>query len=370
MQKVLNMSDDGVTDVVFINENGDEYSKQEKERPKTSYETKFEDFLASATMSSAAMLSIYKYRGRTYNDGLNLIDKFPVDKFADVDGVVLYLREHWGAGDYRLIVREGNKPVVNQHLEVLGEQSKNQNTEKPSEINGVLTQMMNQMRELQNQVIEISRNNTRQETSRKDFIEEMLMMKQVFGQQNQIDPMAQLQSTMSVLQNMGVQIGGQTIEHEEKGFGDLIEKMTPLMEVALNNQMGGQDKKYQQNPIDPKRAQYMKWKQGVSFLINGAKAQADPAMYAEMIISQVGSKGVDVFLKGGDAGVAKFKQLFPEISDHVEWFKLLFEHLKAQMGMPSSVDDEYEDLTSNVVSSNDKETFDHATHDDDESKSS
>lgn len=365
MQIGANMNNDGVTDVVFINENGEEYSKPEKDRPKTSYETKFEDFLASATMSSAAMLSIYKYRGRTYNDGLNLIDKFPVDKFSDVDGVVLYLREHWGAGDYRLIVREGNKPVVNQHLEVLGENTKNQNTEKPSEINGVLTQMMNQMRELQNQVIEISRNNSRQESSRKDFYEEMLIMKQVFGNQNQVDPMAQLQSTMSVLQNMGVQIGGQTIEHEEKGFGDLIEKMTPLMEVALNSQMN--NKTYQQNPIDPKKAQYMKWKQGISFLINGAKASADPAMYAELVIGQVGSSNVEMFLKGGDAGIAKLKQMFPETANHIEWFKLLFEHLKAQMGMPSAVDGEYEDLTSNVVSSNDNETFDHATHNSDAS---
>ena len=46
--------------------------------------------------------------------------------------------------------------------------------------------------------------------------------------------------------------------------------------------------------------------------------------------------------------------LWPEVGAYREWFKLLAEHLKAQMGLPSSVSSEYDDDDLGTGASNDK----------------
>lgn len=89
----------------------------------------------------------------------------------------------------------------------------------------------------------------------------------------------------------------------------------------------------------------MKWKQGITFLLNGAKTNSDAGMYAELVIGQMGAAQVKNFLMMGDAGTKQLRSMFPEINQHATWFTNLFEHLKAQVGLPSSVDSEYDDLT-------------------------
>lgn len=321
-----------------------------QQKHKTDSETKTDALAQALADDENAFVSIHlQENGREI-----FAERIPADKF-DYGQIQTYLKEKYGGGDFRVRLYANGKLRQNKLLEIL--KQKEHVSDKTDGMAGVISQLISRMDRQDQALNAILQNHNNNQNNEMEFLQKMQIYKSLFDNNSQqIDPMAQLQSTMSVLQNMGVQLGGigQTIEHEqEPGFGELIEKFTPLMEVALSSQMQ-KPSKYKQNPIDDqKRAQMMKWKQGVSFLINGAKAKADPGMYAEMVIGQVGANGVKTFVSAGEAGAEKFRAMFPETTAHIEWFKLLFEHLKAQLGMPSSVDSEYDDLTVDIESSND-----------------
>lgn len=360
------MNKNDVTDVVFINDDGN-YADREPDKPKTGYDNRFEEFMATVGQGSAAVLSIYKYRGSTYNDGLTLIDKFPVDKFNDMDSVVLYLRKHWGAGDYRVIVRDGKTPKVNEHVEVIGQIDQNKHEDKPSGVENVLLQMMNQMESLQKQIINLSSNNQTGGMNRREVLEDLAMMKNIFdtGVQPQRSAVSEMKEMMGLFQTMGMNpFGGGVVatqepEEKEPGFGDLLEKITPLIEAGMRNSQ----QQPQQNPTQPNNQQrdMSMWKQGVAMLLNGAKRNQDPGMYAEMILGQIDSSQIQKFMSLGDQAVTRLGMMFPEIKPYGAWFNMLFEHLKAQLGMPSSVASEYEDdepLTGETISGENSQTLD------------
>ena len=103
------------------------------------------------------------------------------------------------------------------------------------------------------------------------------------------------------------------------------------------------------------------WKQGVAMLLNGAKRNQDPGVYAELILGQIDSSQIQKFMSLGDQAVTRLGMMFPEIKPYGAWFNMLFEHLKAQLGMPSSVASEYEDdepLTGETISGENSQTLD------------
>ena len=65
---------------------------------------------------------------------------------------------------------------------------------------------------------------------------------------------------------------------------------------------------------------------------------------------------------GGPDSVKKLAQIDPRVQQYAPWFIQLGEHIKAMLGMPSTVGDLYEgDESGNVAQSQEKFTVDNET---------
>ena len=292
------------------------------------------------------------------------VARFPADKY-DYGQVMEHLRLHFGGGEYRLrlyakgrLRKGGNKLVTIAHPQKLQVEN-NDNT--------TLQIVMAQMEKMNVQIVEVLKDKNGGGSSRMEMMQELMMMKQVFSSEKSGGGMGEIISVISSLKELGINIGS-VAEPEEKGFSHLLEMAAPVFAQALAPREP-QVQQYRQNPAPQLAQQHqqqpptqnkgekmnMMIAMGLVPLINAAKKNAPPENYAPMVIDNVPEEKLRQFFNT-PTGMSELIKIKPEIANYLDWFKLLGEHVKANLGLPSTVDDLYYDEGDDSVIENLTET--------------
>lgn len=283
------------------------------------------------------------------NSPEEFIARFPVDKF-DFGQLQDYLAENYGGGDYRVrlyssnrLVKSGNKLITIAH------RKKTVQANPGGDLVALVLQKMDQ----QNQMLMSILQKPKEQNSRAEFLDELIKMKAIFGGGGGggIDS---VRDALGLIKELGVPVG--EVQKEDAGFSELLEKLAPLVIHAQPQQI--QPKQNPINPQDQQRRQQMNMQQmqlriGIGQLLTAAKKNADPGHWATTVLDMIDMETVKGFVLEGDP-VEKMANIAPEVGSYREWFKLLAEHLKAQMGLPSSVSSEYDDDDLGIGAGNDK----------------
>lgn len=303
-----------------------------------------------------SFLQIHKLTLGGQNMPEQFCERIPADKF-DIGQLSQHISKIFGAGDYRIRLYVKGKIRANKLISVAQAIKADEKSSASSDAAGILDTVLKRMEAQNNQIMMLMSQKNEPQQSRKEMLEEMLMYKQLFGGQNQptpqVDFMSQMTQTISFLKEMGVNIGGATIDGEkEEGFGDLIEKMSPLIGAAIT---AGQTQPAPAPKIDPQivrqkqmnMMQKIAIKSRISVFIKAAAKNSDQSVYAEMLIDQLGEDTAKSYAVNPDI-VGELIKIEPAIATHKEWFELLLEHVKAMLYLPSSVSDLYSEPESDI----------------------
>lgn len=273
------------------------------------------------------------------NSPMEFVARYPADKY-DFGELLALMQEKYGPGDYRFMLYAKGKLRANKLFTVAapkkdyGERQHFEQHNPSTDNMRVLADMMRQQTQMIAELVQGG-------NSRKEFFEELALMKTLFNSEPKGDALKDLESSLTVLERLGIQVGGE----KEPGFGDLLEKMTPVIETALKNPTP------QANPQPRQSAAMfnnMIIKQGLKHLLTAATRGANPAVYAEVIIDRFPPQKIAEFFSADNA-IDKVYELEPKLKPHDEWVKLVIEHVKAIMGMESSVSEEYDDAVDGEV---------------------
>jgi len=295
---------------------------------KTDYEKKLDSLLESMNSDEEAMMSVYRQRG-SGKESMSFLDSFPADKYTHPE-ILMFLKNTYGTGDYRVQVRINGRLRINKLLCVEAPIKDDDNTGGNS-LSGV-SELLNTLMARQDQLFSQMNNKVESES---DIISKMMLYKELFSGASapQVNPMSQLTETLGVLEAMGVSIGGGG--GEDDGFGSLIDKLTPLITYGMNEQNQPTQPQPQPQPQQKRRnnpqqseaskmrmMQNIKIKMGLQYLLTAAVAGNKPEEYAQNVIDQVGEKEI-----GGLFGNPEYMnyliKILPDIERYKEWFTTL-----------------------------------------------
>lgn len=333
----------------------------------TDAQAKIEAMASALRDDSEAFLNIGKLSGTGANQPEQFCARVPADKY-DIGQLNQFISETFGAGDYRVRLYAKGKVRANKLVTIAARVNNGDKNTPHGEAAGILETVLARMEAQNRQMMEIlSRQQSAPQTSRMDMLQEMMLFKQLFSSNEKpTGGVSQFLETVEGLKALGIQVGGAPIESEkEEGFGDLLEKMTPLIGAALQ-----QNNTAQTAPkIDPSivRQRQVNMIQKVALkaklepFIKASIKKSAPETYAELLIDQIGEKTATQYA-GDTTTLTQLAELDPRIAQNISWFSDVMEHVKAQLGMPSRFSDLYESDDSAI----DSNTIDSESPDDEQ----
>lgn len=325
--------------------------------PKTRADSMLEDLLEELNdTSDNVSLRILRQTG-TGKEQMQFVESMAPDKYT-ADELQEYLRDAYGAGDYRLQVRRNGKIFANRLVSIAAKRNVSRETTggDNTALLAVLERMDRQDKAMQMMMQQMQNQQQQGGNSKKEFLEEMMIYKQLFADNapKHTGGFGEIMQTVEGLKGLGINVGLPSPEDKEEGFGDMIDKLSPVLMAAFS---GNQNAQPQQAPLQAnpnerspemmqkmkEQAQLQKLKFGVGQLVNGANKGVDPSVFAELITNSYEQPLVDKYLGTPDA----FKmvcQLNPNAGKHEPWFTDLKEHINALYGRPSKFADLYSDF--------------------------
>lgn len=311
--------------------------------PKTDAEKKTDAIADALNDDGSAFINVSRQRNGG-NSPMEFVGRYPADKF-DFGQLQAVLQSNYGGGDYRCILYANGRVRANKLITIATRENNGPEITATGEMGQFMNGVMNVMREMQQQMLALAQENKTGGTSRMDMMNEMILMKNLFSSDTQ--PQGNIITQMKDLMGLQSEIQGMLpapSDSEDKGFGDLVEKFTPLMTAAMNSQPNPQVVPEMQPTPEQQRAQQMKamLSMGIQQLLRAASKNADHGQYAELVLDQVPESVIRQVVIAPDA-IDKLCSINPKVREFSPWFLLLGEHIKAQLGEPSTVSPLYQE---------------------------
>ena len=294
---------------------------------------------ALSDVSDTATVAIYRQNGNG-QQGLIFLDSFPPDRFTP-DDLHLHLKNTYGAGSYRVHVRDGTKLRANKLVNIGSPLSVSRETNNGA---GDMRELMQFMQQQQQQMMQLMREQQKPaEDSEEKFLEKMLKYKQLFGGETQkTGGISELLGAVDALKLLGVNVGGLAPEPVEDGFSKIIESAAPVLTALLNRpQQPHQPQQrpqpqYKPNPAPREQDDMnLKVKLGVATLVRAAAKNADTAFYADFVFDQVPEETLRGIFAAPDIE-GELAKINPDTLKYKDWFTDLGEHLRGMLGVESS----------------------------------
>jgi hypothetical protein len=255
--------------------------------------------------------------------------RVPADKF-DFGQLLEHLKTTYGGGDYRIRVYAKGKITANKLVSI----AKSINGNLPAvrnvgnEVEGILTTVLDRL----------DRMNAQPQPSRREFFEEMLLMKQLFdgGQQNST-PLGEVLGLVKDLQKIGLVPKPEEPEEKDGVMGFLGQVSEPLMQILQGvaqtppqkAPVATQPQKQPQpagEPVIPKiDPRLMFIKSQLQPVIKAAAKNSDASLYCDVVLDQIPETFLPQFV-----GLLEKENWFDElvaiekkVEPHKEWFALL-----------------------------------------------
>jgi len=335
---------DGVEDVFEVMES-------EEQKSRTAHDSALDEIIEelSANGSQDTLLYIYRQSPLGGNKPMAQLEILPVDKYTNAE-LFMFLRDNYGAGDYRIHIKRGREFLANKLITVELPKAEKKGGGTPLGETGELLQtLLDRQQRQHDAMLELLASTKGGQGSKSEWYREMLLIKQLFQNDNPppaVNGISQLKEAMELLSTLGF---GHMQNQDNDGFGALLEKMSPVITAAIESGHR-QPTRYppqaqpQAQPQPQPQAQNdmnLLLRAGFMQLINAAKKNSDPGTYAVLILDNMSEEAIRDYITAPDA-LDKLKRFHPMVEVHLPWFVDLGEHVKALLGMPSSVSDLYE----------------------------
>lgn len=310
---------------------------------RTTQKARFEDLISELNDNNeTATVNIYRQQGNG-RESMTFLDAVPADKYS-VDELLILLRDQYGTGDYRLMVRSDGKLRANKLYSIEAPKKPapefTGNGGDNSALTTLIQQMMDRQERSEKMLLELARQTQQpnQQANKKEFLEEMMLYKQLFSTgSSSSGGLGQIQEALSFVRELGIEVGGQS--EKEPGLGDLLEKANPLFQALLENKQNPQEPTDEQKAaaLNKQKADSMKMaqnvmiKSGVGMLVNAAQNGSDPGNYAEMITTNFSREQISGFLLN-EHSLETLKAINPGVGNYQQWFVDLRNHVRAVMG--------------------------------------
>jgi hypothetical protein len=299
------------------------------------------------------------------------IGRYPVDKY-DYGQLLDILATQYGGGDYRirLYVKGRLKKGGNKLVPIASAIKKeSQQPSGASEAAGILSTVLDRletnnarMMQMMQQQITVRPSGDNEEA----FLNKMLLYKQLFAQEpRSAGGFADILATVEGLKTLGIQIGNQ--EESDGSFTKIAAQFAPIAVAMLNNVQShpvpnqpvqpvsstttvNRRRKVNPDPkvVNPKpqseeEKMQLAIKMGVAHLIKLAQTNTDPGTAAETVLANMTEEQALAVFSQPDT-LEKLIHIDRRVDPHQDWFIDLGEHIKAILGLDSTVSDQYSDL--------------------------
>ena len=305
------------------------------------------------------IIRIYRQLG-SGKESMQFVEMHPADKYS-VDFLIEKIQREYGGGDYRfMIYDEKGKLAANKLISIAMKIEKND--AENGNIYSTLNYMMNKQQEFFNQFMQSNQANG----SRMEFLQEMMIMKQLFDKPaSDSDPIAQFTKFMALQKELKETMNDN--DEDKNGFGSIIRESLPLLTTMAQAASGQVQqprpvrpapnvRQRKNNPtnngVDPEM------KMAVDHLIKLAEQKQSTGDVADEIITTLPERFLPqieaiALTKNPVDHLARFNV---DANLHKEWLLDLCEWLKAYFGHPSKYASEFDDdLTSQENSDDNSE---------------
>lgn len=328
--------------------------------PRTSADSLLDELMLELNdTSDKVSLSIYRQTGNG-QESMQFVESMPPDKYGYTE-LLNYIRENYGAGDYRLQVRQNGKLKANKLVQIAKRVSQpQQNSGNDSALLHAIQGMQEQIAQ-QNQVIARMMQQP-QGNSKKDFLEEMMIYKQLFSDNSpkHAGGVGELLQSVDALKSLGINVGLPSPEEKEEGFGDMIDKISPILMTAFQHQRQAPVRpnvKPNPQPRDEQMFEKMQLKMGIAQMVAGARNGADPSLFAEFVVNTVDQEKVDKYLTSPNA-FQMVCQIDKNAAPYQAYFNDIKEHINGLYGRESKFSDIYSDFRDERIDDIKGETLD------------
>lgn len=131
------------------------------------------------------------YRSKEKTKQLDYLDSFPPDNYDTLAALHAYIRDEWGAGEYRLMARVNGKLILNRPILVSLPKSKTSATyvsgsQKEPQNNQLVMEVLQRMDKMQEQMMLLAAKQSQQpqaqpQLDRSSFLQELVTYKQLFS---------------------------------------------------------------------------------------------------------------------------------------------------------------------------------------------
>jgi len=336
------------------------------------------DALADALSEDPEAFIVVSLQKNGGNSPMEAVGRYPADKY-DMGQLQEHLRKTYGGGDYRIKLYVKGRIKANKLISI----AKPLNAEPGKggsdlgEMTNMMSLMLQQMQQNNREMLAAIQGAQTGGQSRTEMINEMMLMRDLFGQ-NQPQPAQSLVQQMREMTEMkevfGEMFGGD--KSEDSGFGDLLEKASPLFEAVATG-MAAPSQTPPTTPPQPSPEQVAEHRaraaaktkmesnkkmniflnSAIKQMLQAAQLNADPGAVAEQVLDKLPEAAARKYVTAPGA-IDKLAKVNQGVTQFREWFIMVGEHIKAQLGEPSLVSAEYEDIENGDVLSGDVLTAD------------
>ena len=330
----------------------EEYDTQHASE-QTSAEKKTSAFAQALKDDENAFINVHR-QTQSGNTPMEFVGRYAPDKF-DYGQIQAHLQTKFGGGDYRIMLYAKGKLRENKLITIASEIKHDDRDKQSDGVAELLRAVLDRQEKQQALIVNLLQEKNNGGNSRREMMEEMMMMKQMFSsneQQYLPAPQSQglgaIKEAMELMEMMGVKPStGSSSGNEDSGFGDLLEKITPLIQTAIASpSQQRQSNQTQQQKVNP---QMNMLQMGLKTLVNAASKKADPSTYATNILDMIPAEKVLEHISDPVKFGALISGAGPKVAEHTLWFNDLKEHLKAQLGVPSKFSGLYDDDESDIT---------------------
>lgn len=173
---------------------GDEIdvSFDDDQSEKTDHDVAMDDLIEElSNIENVHQINLYRKNDKTKK--MDYLDTFAPDAFDNLGALHAYVRDEWGAGEYRLMSRIKGKLILNRPIVVCLPKSKTSATYTPNPRsdtgnNQLVMEVLNRMDKMQEQIMRLSTQQHQLPQSQFDrsaFLAELVTYKELFGASNQ-----------------------------------------------------------------------------------------------------------------------------------------------------------------------------------------
>lgn len=247
-----------------------------------------------------------------------------------------YLAREFGSGDFELRIYNSMKKIHARPKVTISKAAALNATEKPSG-NGDTQQLAKVMAEGFQGLATLLAQRPQSTESRTQFLQEMLQMKQLFGDSGRtVDPIDMFTKVAGLFKSMQPREPG-----EGNAFLELLDRFGPtIAELVTNSKAAAGNTTVATVPAQPgsvalpaarqpqqnltpeqvgAQKMSLQFKMQLMMLCGEAASDSDPAPYAAIIINKV-PRDVLVKLVNSDNWLEDLAAFYPNVRNHAEWF--------------------------------------------------